>query len=746
MEKFVNSLDVSKSSNKTSLSIDEQLIQDRSENKTADDVVAYYHENLCREEAETLLLNMDRKNKTNGRFLLRESRIKQNDKVISMLQDGKVYHFHVAHKFDNCFQIDCGPITQGIDRLIKIHQHKPAGLPCCLTSFVPGKPPPAALRCQGPTNLLHKAVQDQNTKLCAKILNSKECPDINTRNIDGDTPLHIACKIGNSNIVKLFLKYKVNLSVKNQDHCTPLQVACQANQPEIISDLLQIAKYDPHERCVVSGLYPLHEVAQKGYHKCVQLFLQNLSPAFPRTQEGLTPLDLAIEGKHNKCIKLFEKNVPPQALTKREHWLHPELERQGAAILLKRGATTPGLFLIRRSKWHEGWYVMSIYFGHVFHFEIQNCEYNGKEMYYIDNGPYMYSLQLLVHHYNMRSDGLPCLLKHGLSVEGDIYEIPRLNKNLLRLKSEDLEVPVQRTRTSVPLRVPPPVPPPVPPTSQPEHTETNFHFIDFRDIKKGGLLGLGEFGEVVKGTLTIHDGKKSKKITVALKTFNNNVVNSTSDFCREAKIMMNLDHICITKLIGLCQMPLMLVEEFVPKGSMLDFLLDYPSKVDAKVELILWASQIAFGMVYLESKKMVHRDLAARNILLESKKQIKISDFGLSRAVGENQYYRATTGGKWPIKWYSPESVKYGHFSHASDVWSFGITLWEMFTYGDVPYHDMKGIEVMKFLENNNRLSQPKKCPNAVYKIMGCCWEMESKARPTFTKLQEFFTNFGNQM
>ena len=159
------------------------------------------------------------------------------------------------------------------------------------------------------------------------------------------------------------------------------------------------------------------------------------------------------------------------------------------------------------------------------------------------------------------------------------------------------------------------------------------------------------------------------------------------------------------------------------------------------MEIPLWAAQIACGMHYLESQRFIHRDLAARNILLASKLQAKISDFGLSRILNsEKEYYRATQGGKWPIRWYAPECVLYGTFTHASDVWSFGVLLWEMYTYGRQPYEGMKADEVVRFLEKNQRLPLPEKASFDVRNMMELCWEKEPELRPKFVELVKFFS------
>lgn len=735
---------------KISKNIDELLDKHRIFLKDADRNVAFYHFNLERQTAEEYLLKSNQHE--NGKFLVRKSRHNPNDEVISIVLDKKVLHFQIRHKFDNCFQIDDGPIMQGIDNIVKHHREMKDGLPCLLTSFIPGSSLPDSLRCHGQTNFLHMAVAERNKACVLKILNSPKCPNINSRNADGDTALHIACHTGDESIVKILLKHAPQTNLKNQHKCTPLQLACHSKHCDIMSDLIVLGCCDPHTRCKFTGVYPLHEAAKLGHHKCVKVLLQNYCPCFPRIN-GETPLDIATQHNHTKCVKLFENYTPPPAKTDSKYWLHPELQRQGVITLLKRQNLVEGLFLIRKNKWHEGWFVISIcHNNHIFHYAIQKCEYLKKPVYFIDNGPYMSSLEHLVHHYNIRADGLPCRLKIGLDISESRHPIPLLNSHLANIINDEPEPP-KSPSASAPANLPnlgkisPPTstPPPVPNLLPAQSTilpavEEGLSFIPIEQIKIGGLVGEGEFGKILKGVLTKNEGKKTKKITVALKYFMEDVVNCRADFYREAKIMLDLDHIYITKLIGICKNPLMLVEEFISKGSMLDYLIDYSSKIDPNTDLILWASQIVSGMLYLESKKMVHRDLAARNILLESKKQIKISDFGLSRAVGEKHYYRATTGGRWPIKWYAMESVKYGHFSHASDVWGFGVTLWEMFSFGQMPYENMMGVEVIEFLENGLRLPRPKKCPEAIYKIMEDCWKIDPKQRLTFTKLHKFFT------
>ncbi|XP_072546133.1 tyrosine-protein kinase Lck isoform X2 [Salminus brasiliensis] len=180
-------------------------------------------------------------------------------------------------------------------------------------------------------------------------------------------------------------------------------------------------------------------------------------------------------------------------------------------------------------------------------------------------------------------------------------------------------------------------------------------------------------------------------------------------------------------------------------GSLVDFL-KTPEGSSLNINtLIDMASQVADGMAYIEHKNYIHRDLRAANILVSEALICKIADFGLARLI-ENDEYTAREGAKFPIKWTAPEAINYGTFSIKSDVWSFGILLTEIVTFGRIPYPGMTNPEVIQNLENGYRMPRPDDCPEDLYSIMCACWTENPENRPTFEYLRGVLEDFSTAM
>ncbi|XP_046652229.1 activated Cdc42 kinase-like isoform X3 [Daphnia pulicaria] len=267
------------------------------------------------------------------------------------------------------------------------------------------------------------------------------------------------------------------------------------------------------------------------------------------------------------------------------------------------------------------------------------------------------------------------------------------------------------------------------------------HIIPAEAIIVNKELGVGEFGIVQQGVWTNEDGDR---IQVAIKCLSKErMQNNPMEFLKEAAIMHTIDHEHIVRLYGvvLDTNSLMLVTELAPLRSLLECLKEPALRPSFPVpSLCDFSIQICDGMQYLESKRLIHRDLAARNILVFTKNKIKISDFGLSRALGVGKDYYQTNFNvnlKLPIAWCAPECINYLKFTSASDVWAFGVTLWEMFSYGFQPWAALTGQQILEAIDEPNyqRLEPPESCPKDYYSIMLKCWQHEPHNRPRFIDL-----------
>ncbi len=216
------------------------------------------------------------------------------------------------------------------------------------------------------------------------------------------------------------------------------------------------------------------------------------------------------------------------------------------------------------------------------------------------------------------------------------------------------------------------------------------------------------------------------------------------DFLAEAQIMKKLRHPKLIQLYAVCTLeePIYIITELMKNGSLLEHL-QGKGRTLKLPQLIDMAAQIASGMAYLESQNYIHRDLAARNVLVGDSNVVKIADFGLARLIKEDEY-EARVGARFPIKWTAPEAANYSKFSIKSDVWSFGILLTELVTYGRIPYPGMTNAEVLHQVEHGYRMQAPQNCPPQLYDIMLECWHKDAMKRPTFEtlqwKLEDFYT------
>lgn len=267
---------------------------------------------------------------------------------------------------------------------------------------------------------------------------------------------------------------------------------------------------------------------------------------------------------------------------------------------------------------------------------------------------------------------------------------------------------------------------------------TKLRIIKEAEIRRGGILGMGAFGRVYKG-VWVPEGE-NVKIPVAIKVLTElNGSESSKEFLDEAYIMCSVEHPNLLKLHAVCMTSqMMLITQLMPLGCLLDYVRNNKDKIGSKA-LLNWSTQIARGMSYLEERRLVHRDLAARNVLVQTPSCVKITDFGLAKLLEfDSDAYRAA-GGKMPIKWLALECIRHRIFTSKSDAWAFGVTIWELLTYGARPYENIPAKDVPDLIEVGHKLPQPDICSLDVYCILLSCWVLDADARPTFKQLAETF-------
>lgn len=265
--------------------------------------------------------------------------------------------------------------------------------------------------------------------------------------------------------------------------------------------------------------------------------------------------------------------------------------------------------------------------------------------------------------------------------------------------------------------------------------------LEHQQIEMGTRLGMGEFGEVWSGELKgtgEFDGMVAK---VAIKQLKQDAL--ADEFLKEAKVMTGLNHDNLVKIYGITlEIPRLIVSELCEHGNLKDNLM---ARYDdnclcTEREFLQYAHDIAAGMCHLVEMSYVHRDLACRNVLVSASDVCKVADFGLARLVKE-EIYEADRNSKMPIRWTAPESILRGTFSEKSDVFSYGVTLYEIVTHGEIPYPGMTNKEVLEaVIKRNERNAKPNGCSDEMYSVMDMTWQLKPADRPTFSNIYERLT------
>lgn len=463
-------------------------------------------------------------------------------------------------------------------------------------------------------------------------------------------------------------------------------------------------------------------------------------------------------------------------------WFHGKISRDESEQIVLIGSKTNGKFLIRARDSNGSYALCLLHEGRVLHYRIDKDK-TGKLS--IPDGKKFDTLWQLVEHYSYKPDGLlrvltvPCQKIGGQTGHvnfGGRLQLPSANPAtwsaggiISRIKSYSFPKPGHRKGSAPPGSRPessvtfnPYEPEAGPwaaeretqrealpmdtevyesPYADPEEIRPKEVYLDRKLLTlEDKELGSGNFGTVKKG---YYQMKKVVK-TVAVKILKNEANDPAlkDELLAEANVMQQLDNPYIVRMIGICEAESwMLVMEMAELGPLNKYLQQNRHVTDKNIiELV---HQVSMGMKYLEECNFVHRDLAARNVLLVTQHYAKISDFGLSKALrADENYYKAQTHGKWPVKWYAPECINYYKFSSKSDVWSFGVLMWEAFSYGQKPYRGMKGSDVSAMLEKGERMGCPAGCPREMYELMNLCWTYEVENRPGFIAVELRLRNY----
>ncbi|XP_069626436.1 cytoplasmic tyrosine-protein kinase BMX [Haliaeetus albicilla] len=388
--------------------------------------------------------------------------------------------------------------------------------------------------------------------------------------------------------------------------------------------------------------------------------------------------------------RVSEQTLAEEQSIAKHDWYAGNISRAQSEQLLRQKGKE-GAFVVRNSS-QAGMYTVSVFSkvpeskkGTVKHYHVHKTPEN---KYYLSEKYCFESIPKLIHYHQHNSAGMVTRLRHAVSTQ--VNKVPStasLGNGIWELKREEIVL--------------------------------------LRE------LGSGQFG-------VVHLGKWKGQYDVAIKMIKEGAM-SEDEFIEEAQTMMKLNHPKLVRLYGVCSKsyPIYLVTEYMPNGCLLSYLRSHGKELQP-LQLLEICYDVCDAMAFLESCQFIHRDLAARNCLIDSNLTVKISDFGMTRYVLDD-LYTSSLGSKFPLKWSAPEVFHYTKFSSKSDVWAFGILMWEVFTLGKQPYELYDNIQVIEKVSQGYRLYRPQLASDIIYQIMYNCWHELPEKRPAFYQLLSFF-------
>ncbi|KAM9247506.1 cytoplasmic tyrosine-protein kinase BMX [Leptosomus discolor] len=378
-----------------------------------------------------------------------------------------------------------------------------------------------------------------------------------------------------------------------------------------------------------------------------------------------------------------------QSIAKHEWYAGNTSRAQSEQLLCQKGKE--GAFMVRKSS-QAGMYTVSVFSkvpeskkGTIKHYHVHKTPEN---KYYLAENYCFESIPKLIHYHQHNSAGMVTRLRHAVSTKANkVPSTASLGNGIWELKREEIVL--------------------------------------LRE------LGSGQFG-------VVHLGKWKGQYDVSIKMIKEGAM-SEDEFIEEAQTMMKLNHPKLVRLYGVCSKsyPIYLVTEYMPNGSLLDYLRSYGKELQP-LQLLEICYDVCDAMAFLESCQFIHRDLSARNCLVDSNLTVKVSDFGMTRYVLDDLYI-SSLGTKFPVKWSAPEVFHFTKFSSKSDVWAFGILMWEVFTLGKQPYELYDNMQVIEKVSQGYRLYRPQLVSDIIYQIMYNCWHELPEKRPAFYQLLSFF-------